>query len=182
MAGALQAIYPLKINEFELVNGDLTYVDEGPYRPLQLRRVNFRARNIRNVKSDPGQYPSEVHLDGDVFEKGKVTVDGHADFLAVPHASIKAAVDLRQIELDYFRPIIERYQLSLRSGVLNTAGNIEYANNRTNPRNPENRDRQIRRRLYPRQSGDIADQGNRRQNRHGDPRTIEQSRLRCARQ
>jgi hypothetical protein len=127
---ALQAIYPLKINEFELINGDLTYVDEGPYRPLQLRRVNFRAGNIRNVKSEPGQYPSEVHLDGDVFDKGKVTVDGHADFLAVPHASIKAAVDLRQVELDYFRPIIERSQLSVRGGVLNTAGNIEYANNR----------------------------------------------------
>jgi hypothetical protein len=46
---ALLAIYPLKINEFELIDGDLTYVDEGPYRPLQLRRVNFRARNIRNV-------------------------------------------------------------------------------------------------------------------------------------
>ena len=127
---ALQAIYPLKINEFKLVNGDLTYVDEGPYRPLRLSRVNFRARNIRNVKSDPGQYPSEVHLDGDVFDKGKVIVDGHADFLAVPHAGIKAAVDLRQIELDYFRPIIERYRLSVRGGVLNTAGNIEYANNR----------------------------------------------------
>jgi hypothetical protein len=128
---ALQSIYPLKINEFELVNGDLTYVDQGRYRPLQLRRVNFRARNIRNVKSDPGQYPSEIHLDGDVFEKGKVSVDGHADFLAVPHTGIKAAVDLRQVELGYFRPIIERYQLSLRSGVLNTAGNFEYANNRT---------------------------------------------------
>ena len=127
---ALLAIYPLKINEFELINGDLTYVDEGPYRPLQLRRVHFRARNIRNAKSAPEQYPSEVHLDGDVFEKGRVTVDGHADFLAVPHANIKAAVDLRQIELDYFRPIIERYHFSLRSGTLNTAGTIEYAQKR----------------------------------------------------
>lgn len=128
---ALQAIYPLKINEFELINGDLTYVDQGPYKPLQLRRVNFLARNIRNVISEPGQYPSEIHLDGDVFANGKVSVDGHADFLAVPHVAINAAVDLRQIELDYFRPIIERYNLSVRSGMLNTKGNLEYANNRT---------------------------------------------------
>ena len=127
---ALQAIYPLKINQFRLVNGELTYVDDGPYRPLQLRGVNFRARNIRNIRSQPGQYPSDIHLDGRVFENGEVALDGHADFLAVPHVSFKADLDLRRIELDYFRPIIERYQFSLRKGVANAKGTIEYAQQR----------------------------------------------------
>src|SRR6188474_1592536 len=35
---ALEEIYPLKINRFRIRNGALTYVDEGPFRPLELRQ------------------------------------------------------------------------------------------------------------------------------------------------
>jgi Domain of Unknown Function (DUF748) len=124
---ALESIYPLKINEFTISNGELTYVDQGPYRPLQVRNVNFRAQNIRNVRSKEGEYPSDVHLDGRVFEKGKIVLDGHADFLAEPHVAIKTDVTVNEIELNYFRPILERYHFSVRQGVLATAGTIEYA-------------------------------------------------------
>ena len=127
---ALESIYPLQINEFTISNGELTYVDQGPYRPLQLRNVNFRAQNIRNVRSKEGEYPSDVHLDGRVFEKGKIVLDGHADFLAEPHVAIKTDVSVNEIELNYFRPILERYHFSVRQGVLATAGTIEYAKNK----------------------------------------------------
>ena len=32
-----------------------------------------------------------------------------------------------EVQLDYFRPIIERYNLSVRNGRLSLAGNVEYA-------------------------------------------------------
>ncbi|MGH7927933.1 MAG: hypothetical protein ACREQV_09080, partial [Candidatus Binatia bacterium] len=69
---ALQEIYPLKINEFVIHNGKLTYVDEGPFRPLELTDVNLRAGNIRNVRSEEGAYPSPVQIAAVVFGKGKL--------------------------------------------------------------------------------------------------------------
>jgi hypothetical protein len=124
---ALQEIYPLEINNFFVWNGELTYVDEGPFKPLQLTSVNFHAENIRNVRSEEGVYPSSVHIDAVVFGKGKLTVDGFADFLATPHVSFKSDVSLNDIGLDYFRPIIERYNFTARRGSLSADGNIEYA-------------------------------------------------------
>ncbi|MEX0803498.1 MAG: DUF748 domain-containing protein [Candidatus Binatia bacterium] len=127
---AVEAIYPLKINELVVTGGELTYVDQGSYRPLELKNVNFRTYNIRNVRSQEGEYPSEVYLEGTVFESGKIVLQGNADFLAEPHVAFKAGIQAEQIALDYFRPITERYHFSVRRGVLSTAGTIEYTKNK----------------------------------------------------
>ena len=79
---ALQAAYPLKIDRFAIRNGDLTYVDKGPFKPLHITKLNFTTENIRNVKSEKGVYPSPVELEGIVFDKGSAKFKGHADFLA----------------------------------------------------------------------------------------------------
>jgi len=124
---ALQAIYPLKINRFSIRNGDLTYTDQRPFRPLRITQLNFLAENIRNVDSEEGTYPSPVQAEGVVFETGRVSLQGNADFLAEPHVGLKVDVQLEQIALDYFKPITERYNVSLRKGVLSTGGSLEYA-------------------------------------------------------
>jgi len=124
---ALQEIYPLKVNVFQVRDAEITYVDEGQFKPLHLSRVNFRAGNIRNIHSKENVYPSDVRLEGVVFGSGKVVVDGRADFLAKPHAGIKASLSLKQVELDYFKPIISRYHFSVRNGVLFSDGIFEYA-------------------------------------------------------
>jgi hypothetical protein len=109
---ALQAVYPLKINRFAIRNGDLPYIDKGPFRPLHSTQLNFTAENIRNVRSEKGSYPSPITADGVVFDRGKITLNGHADFLAEPHVTVKADVQLENIALDYFKPITERYHIS----------------------------------------------------------------------
>jgi len=124
---AFEAIYPLKINEVKIVDGRVTYVDDGPYKPLTLRRVNVVAENIRNVRSRDRVYPSELRVDAQVFEAGKLSIDGNADFLAEPHLGVRAAVDLEGIELDYFRPITNRQNISVQRGTLAAKGRVEYA-------------------------------------------------------
>ena len=124
---ALEAIYPLKINEFRIVEGDLTYVDEGPFRPLHLSLINFRAENIRNIRSKEREYPSDLYLEGLVFDTGTVRLDGHADFLARPHIGVKSRFTLEQVEVDYFKPIVSRYNIVLREGTLSSTGELEYA-------------------------------------------------------
>jgi hypothetical protein len=124
---AVKAIYPLKINRFVIRNADVTYIDKGPFRPLRITKLNFLAENIRNVQSEEGTYPSPIEIEGVVFDAGKIKLAGNADFLAKPHVAIKGDLQLENITLDYFKPISERYDLSLRKGVLSTDGSIEYA-------------------------------------------------------
>jgi hypothetical protein len=124
---AVQAVFPLKINRLYIVDGDLTYEDEGPFRPLHIRQLQVRAGNIRNIRSPEHAYPSDIHLEGVVFDSGKIVLDGHADFLAEPHIGIQAQLTLEHIDLDYFKPIAGRYNIAVQRGTLSGAGTIEYA-------------------------------------------------------
>jgi hypothetical protein len=128
---ALAAIYPLKINEFTIIDGRLTYVDaEGDRalgRPLELSAVNVRAANIRNIMSPDNVYPSDVRVEATVFDRGRLLIDGKADFLAVPHPGIDATLALEEIDLSAFQGMLRRFNVALRKGVLAARGAVEYA-------------------------------------------------------
>jgi hypothetical protein len=124
---AVQAVYPLHINEVRIVEGEVTYLDQDASRPLRLRQLNVRASNIRNVKSGAGVYPSDLRVDGVIVDSGTFRLEGQADFLAVPHMAVKAQVALEQIALAPFQPVARRHNLDLRRGTLSAAGDLEYA-------------------------------------------------------
>jgi hypothetical protein len=124
---ALESIYPLKINEFRIRDGDVTYVDEGPYKPLSMSRVNIYATNIRNIRSPRNVYPSAFHMDATVFDRGRLVLDGNANFMLEPHLGIRAAIDLSDMELGYFAPITNRGNIIVRKGTLSTKGDMEYS-------------------------------------------------------
>ena len=123
---ALQAVYPLKINHFEIRHGDATYIDQGPFKPLHVRDIKLIATDIRNRRSDRA-YPSDVRFSATVFESGRVSGDGQANLLAEPNPAFRGDIDLSNIELDYFKPVTNRYNLSVDKGVLTAAGHVEYA-------------------------------------------------------
>ena len=128
---ALEAIYPLQINHFEIRAGDITYVDDGPFKPLHVRNLDVVATNIRNRRSKR-PYPSDVRFEAQVFESGRLSADGQADFLAEPNPTFRGDVELASIELDYFKPITNRYNLWVDKGMLSAAGHVEYGQkNRT---------------------------------------------------
>ena len=124
---AAEAIYPLKINLFQVNDGSFTYIDEDPKRPLRLTHLFLRANNIRNIRSEERVYPSPVHAEGIVFEKGRAEIDGHANFLARPHMGIHTLFTVEGVPLDYFRPMLSRANLSIRNGALSSHGRVEYA-------------------------------------------------------
>ena len=126
--GALEAVaLDLKINRLEVREGDLAYLDAGPFKPLRVSRLNASAENIRNIRSREREFPSDVHVEGVVFDAGTLWLDGHADFLAEPQVAIQAALRLDGVELDYFKPITNRYNLSVSGGSLSLSGNVEYS-------------------------------------------------------
>ena len=124
---AVLAIYPLKINVFEMANANITYLDRLQSKPLQLRHLNMHAENIRNIQSQEGAYPSTVHVDGDVFESGRLKIDGSADFLSEPHLGIKVEVVLEEIKVDDVLPVTGRFNVHLRRGWLSAKGHVEYS-------------------------------------------------------
>lgn len=125
---ALEAIYPLRINEFRVTDGEITYLDEDPKRPLEISHANFLATNIRNVRVPDTAYPSPIRLDAVVFDKGRLKVDGEANFLAVPHAGVRADIDLTNVPLERLRPVAIHANVYVSGGTLAALhGGIEYA-------------------------------------------------------
>jgi hypothetical protein len=123
---AAQEIYPLDINELNVVGGEITYQPGGDFRPMHLRDVNLRAANIRNIRSREREYPSELHLDAVVFDDGKLRVDGNADFLAEPHAGIRAGIEIDGLPLPYLTGVVHDYA-QIRKGTFSGKGEVEYA-------------------------------------------------------
>jgi Domain of Unknown Function (DUF748) len=123
---ALEAVYPFKMNLFRVRNGTITYLERGGTRPLELKGLTIEAHNIRNVRSPDREYPSSVLVQTGVFDHGRAALDGRADFMAEPHPTFKGDATLDQIALDYFAPILERYHVIVRKGVLAAEGRVEY--------------------------------------------------------
>jgi Domain of Unknown Function (DUF748) len=127
---ALEAIYPLKINQFRIADGELTYVDDDPKHPLEITHASFLATNIRNVKSPYDTYPSPIRLDAAVFDRGHLRVNGNANFLAEPHAGVRADVELHDVALRRLKPVAVHANVHISGGTLaELLAQIEYAPN-----------------------------------------------------
>jgi hypothetical protein len=126
---AIQSVYPFKINLFRVQSGELTYIDTDPKRPLHLKDISLRADNIRNISSKNEVYPSSFRADAVVFDKGRLTIDGKGDFLAEPFPGVLANYWVERIPLNKFEPEIQRANLHVYQGTLQSKGNVEYAPN-----------------------------------------------------
>ena len=126
---AVEAIYPFKINALEIKNGSFTYIDQDPDKPLRFTGLNLVAGNIRNVRLPDNVYPSSFRMETAIFGSGRGIADGKANFLSEPYIGIKARVTLDNVPLEYFKPVVARTNLSIRSGLFSGSGSIEYAPN-----------------------------------------------------
>ncbi len=96
-------------------------------RPLHIRQLNLVADNIRNIRSADRVYPSNVHLDGVVFDAGTLRVDGQANFLAQPSAAIDADVALDADTARLFQADAGADEPVDHPGALWADGHVEYA-------------------------------------------------------
>jgi hypothetical protein len=124
---AVETIYPLRVNELVIRDGQLTYVDRGDAAPLEITAIQVRAENIRNIRSPERTYPSDVYVQARVFADGRASFEGQADFLAVPHAGARGALTLTDVRLRALAPVLARYHVGVRNGRLSAVGDVEYA-------------------------------------------------------
>ena len=124
--GAVRAIYPLKVNLLTVRGGRFTYIDKDSKRPMQLSDIRLDARNIRNVFSPEQVYPSPFHFTARVFDRGKAVIGGKADFLAEPHPAVEAELEVEEVDLGYFEPVLAKAHLHVTGGVFGARGRMEY--------------------------------------------------------
>jgi hypothetical protein len=122
---ALEKVYPLKINLLRIDDAEVTYIDQDPQKPLRITHLFARANNIRNIHSREHVYPSPIRAEATVFESGRASIEGHADFLAEPSPGFHVMIKASQIPLEKVAPVAARANLSLRGGVIDTDGEVE---------------------------------------------------------
>jgi hypothetical protein len=123
---AIENIYPFKIDKFEILDGQASYTDADPTDPLQVEHLNFAADDIRNVESPNHPFPSPIRASATVFNYGRATIDGHANFLTVPSPSWKVNYVVDDLRLAALDQVVKRANLRLEGGVLNGNGSAEY--------------------------------------------------------
>ncbi len=121
---AIESIYPLKFNEVRISDGSVTYIDD-PRRPVELTHIEMLTTNIRNVRSEPGSFPSPLRLRATAFGTGRLAIDGAADYLASPNPAVSAAIDLSGIPLLRAAPVADDVNLKIEGGTLTAAGTFE---------------------------------------------------------
>jgi len=125
--GAVESIYPIKLDRVRIRNGSLLYLSSATAsKPLQLTQVNMIALNVRNIAAAKGTYPSPVSLEGVLFETGRIGFKGAADFLREPNAAAQGEIRLERIPLDRLNPLAQEYQLRTKGGFLSVKGSMEY--------------------------------------------------------
>lgn len=124
---ALQNIYPFKINRIEVDDGDLTYVDIDPKRPLHLEHLNLSAGNIRNIYAPKNTYPSTLRASAVLFNQASLAINGYANFLAKPFAGIWVRYWVQRLPLEPFDPVISHANLTVQGGIMDSTGIVQYA-------------------------------------------------------
>lgn len=124
---AVRHIYPLKINLLRVNDAAVTYVEADSTRPLRISHLSLTANNIRNIVSRDRTYPSPIRASAHLFDNGRVSLEGHADFLAEPTPGLKAVLELRDVPISHLRPVAAQTNLMVDGGILSAAGEIEYS-------------------------------------------------------
>jgi len=124
---AVEAIFPFKLDQVKIQDGSVLYLsDRTASKPIQITRIAMLTQNVRNIAVSKNTYPSPVTMDGVLFDTGKVSFRGAADFLREPYAAVQGEVRLEQIPLDRLSPLAQDFQLKTTGGFLSLKGAIEY--------------------------------------------------------
>lgn len=122
---AITRVSPLEINDVRVHAGSVTYRDAPDQDPIVVDRIHLRARNVRNVRAEPGTYPSPVELGARVLGEATLDVRGTADFLAEPRPAGAFEFRIEEAPLTRLAPLAERQGVELRSGHLDVRGRLE---------------------------------------------------------
>jgi Domain of Unknown Function (DUF748) len=121
----LPELYPLQINLVTVRDATLVYTAEDVEHPLQLREVQLEIRNIRHVEASGARYPSPVRASALVFDSGKASFEGAADFLRYARPAFRGNLQIDSAPLATLGPVLKQYPLAIKGGTLAAQGEVE---------------------------------------------------------
>ncbi|MDW7772083.1 MAG: DUF748 domain-containing protein [Desulfobulbaceae bacterium] len=124
---ALHEFYPLEINRLEINDGEFTYIDTDPDRPVTVSGIRGAATNIRNIHDPEQPYPSPFQVNAVLFDSGQLEMEGRANFLAEPYPGVTGGFQLNNAPLGYLEPVLNRLGVFLESGIFSSTGSLEYS-------------------------------------------------------
>jgi hypothetical protein len=129
---ALQNAYPFKINRFVVDNGEFVYVEAGEKKPLRLARLNLVSDNIRSIQEPNHPYPSWFRASVVIFDRGKLSLEGRANYLLKPFPGIEARYTVTDVPLDAVTTASRHINILISGGTFASDGFIEYSPKVTN--------------------------------------------------
>ena len=129
---ALQNIYPFKINRFVIDNGEVVYVETGEKKPLRLARLNLVSDNIRSIQEPNHPYPSWFRASAVIFDRGKLFLEGRANYLMKPFPGIEARYTVSDVPMDAVTTASHHINVVISGGTFASDGFIEYSPRITN--------------------------------------------------
>jgi hypothetical protein len=123
-------LYPLKVDRLKIRNGAVSYIDTASNRKLELSRLMLTAENIRHVTGHGLIYPSPVEATAVVFDSGRLSFAGQANFLLRPHPGFNVVAEMSGVPLEALGTLADDYRVKLRGGILSAQGQLEIAPDR----------------------------------------------------
>jgi hypothetical protein len=130
--GAVENVYPFKINRLVVHEGDIVYIDSSTSKPLRLEHLNFTTDNIRNIHEPDNVYPSRLSASMVVLDHGRMDLDGRANYLMEPFSGIKARFTVSNVPLGAVTSAIRHINIVIRGGLFSSNGWLEYSPKVTN--------------------------------------------------
>jgi hypothetical protein len=129
---ALQNVYPFKINRFVVDNGEVVYLEAGETRPLRLAHLNLVSDNIRSIQEPNHPYPSWLRASAVIFDRGKLSLEGRANYLMKPFPGIEARYTVTDVPMDAVTTASHHINVVITGGTFASDGFIEYSPRVTN--------------------------------------------------
>ncbi len=129
---ALQNAYPFKINRFVVDEGDVVYVEAGARKPLRLSQLNLVSDNIRSIEEPNHLYPSRFNASMTIFDRGKMSLQGRANYLMKPFPGMEASYTLKDVPMEALSTASRHINVAISGGAFSSDGFIEYSPTITN--------------------------------------------------
>jgi hypothetical protein len=129
---ALQNAYPFKINRLVVDEGDVVYVEAGAKKPLRLSHLDIISDNIRSIEEPNNLYPSRFHASMTIFDRGKMSLQGRANYLMKPFPGMKTNYTVTDVPMDVLTTASHNINIAMAGGTFSSDGFIEYSPRITN--------------------------------------------------
>ena len=129
---ALQNAYPFNVNRFVVDNGEFVYVEADEKKPLRLARLNLVSDNIRSIQEPNHPYPSWFRASAVISDRGKLSLEGRANYLLKPFPGIEARYTVTDVPLDAVTTASRHINILISGGTFASDGFIEYSPKVTN--------------------------------------------------